>query len=105
MMKFYKDKDGQVFAYEADGSQDHLIKDKIKMTEKEVEAHINPIKSEEQIREEYNFPILNEIQKLKIDLNIPIMRLAVGTDSEKIEAQNQLEVLNSEIRALEAKLI
>ena len=48
-MKYYKDINNEVFAYEEDGSQDHLIGDKILMTAEEVEAHINPPKTEEQI--------------------------------------------------------
>lgn len=48
-MKYYKDKNNQVFAYEEDGSQDHLIGDKVPMTSEEVEAHINPPKTEAKI--------------------------------------------------------
>lgn len=40
-MKYYKDNIGNVFAYEDDGSQDHLIKGKTKLTQAEVLAHIN----------------------------------------------------------------
>lgn len=39
-MKYYKDEVGIVFAYEDDGSQDHLIGEKTKMTKAEVDAHI-----------------------------------------------------------------
>lgn len=41
MMKYYK-QNNEVYAYELDGSQDHLIGDKIAMTAEEVEVHINP---------------------------------------------------------------
>lgn len=42
-MKYYKDKDGKVFAYEADGSQDALIPASYKkMTNAEVTKHLNP---------------------------------------------------------------
>ena len=47
-MKYYK-QNNEVFAYEEDGSQDHLIGDKAPMTAEEVEAHINPPKTVEQI--------------------------------------------------------
>ena len=47
-MKYYK-QNNEVFAYEEDGSQDHLIGDKALMTAEEVELHINPPKTEEQI--------------------------------------------------------
>lgn len=43
-MKYFK-KDGEVFAFEDDGSQDHLIaKDFTKMTSNEIDRHINPRK-------------------------------------------------------------
>lgn len=48
-MKFYKDINNEVFAYEEDDSQDHLIGDKVLMTAEEVELHINPPKTPEQI--------------------------------------------------------
>lgn len=44
-MKYYK-QNSEVFAYELDGSQDHLIGNKTPMTDEEVEAHINPPKTE-----------------------------------------------------------
>ena len=50
-MKYYKE-NNEVYAYEDDGSQDHLIGDKIKMIDEEVEAHINPPKTEAQILSE-----------------------------------------------------
>lgn len=50
-MKFYKDINNEVFAYELDGSQDHLIGDKVAMTAEEIELHINPILTEAQILE------------------------------------------------------
>lgn len=48
-MKFYKDINNEVYAYEEDGSQDDLIGDKVLMTAEEVEAYINPPKTPEQI--------------------------------------------------------
>lgn len=51
-MKYYKDNKGNVCAYEENGSQDHLIGDKVKMTAEEVEAHINPPKTVEQLQAE-----------------------------------------------------
>lgn len=50
-MKYYKLND-EVYAYELDGSQDHLIGDKVAMTAEEVEAHINPPKTVEQLEQE-----------------------------------------------------
>ncbi|MDA3440024.1 hypothetical protein MJ046_06680 [Acinetobacter bereziniae] len=43
-MKYFK-KNGEVFAFESDGSQDELItKDFVKMTKSEVDRHLNPEK-------------------------------------------------------------
>ena len=47
-MKYYR-LNNEVFAYELDGSQDHLIGNKVLMTATEVELHISPIPTEEQI--------------------------------------------------------
>jgi len=51
-MKYYKDNTNNIHAYELDGSQDHLIGDKVAMTDEEVELHINPPKTAEQLAEE-----------------------------------------------------
>lgn len=40
--KLYKDVDGVIYEYEADGSQDSLIGDKVALTATEIEAIINP---------------------------------------------------------------
>jgi hypothetical protein len=39
-MKLFKTQDNQIFAYELDGSQDHLIGDKIPITQEEAGAII-----------------------------------------------------------------
>lgn len=42
-MKYYKNQNGQVYAFEADGSQDYLIKPEYAlMTSEEVEQHLAP---------------------------------------------------------------
>lgn len=46
-MKYFKDEHNNFFAYEADGSQDHLIKDKTPVTEEEVIA-ANAIKRQKE---------------------------------------------------------
>ena len=42
---------------EEDGSQDHLIGDKVLMTAKEVELHISPPKTAEQIEAERKYEL------------------------------------------------
>ena len=37
-MKLFKDTESNIFAYESDGSQDHLIGDKVALTEAEIDA-------------------------------------------------------------------
>lgn len=39
-MKLYKTQDNQIFAYELDGSQDHLIGDKTPITQEEADVII-----------------------------------------------------------------
>jgi hypothetical protein len=48
-MKYYKDTDNHIYAYELDGSQDHLIGDKIAITEEESSAIRN-----QQAQDAYN---------------------------------------------------
>lgn len=44
-MKYFKNEDGQVFAFELDGSQDAFIsKEMKKMTKAEIDRHLNPEK-------------------------------------------------------------
>lgn len=50
--KLYKDVDGVIYEYEADGSQDSLIGDKVALTATEIEAIINPPKTPEQLLQE-----------------------------------------------------
>lgn len=55
MRKLYK-KDGDIYEFELDGSQDHLITDQhIKMTANEIDRHINPqdYLSDEERRAQY----------------------------------------------------
>lgn len=63
-MNYYKDVDGNVFAFESDGSQDGFIGNKKKMTQSEIDAHLNPFPSP---------PTKNEL----------IARLTVTTQSGK----------------------
>jgi hypothetical protein len=45
-MKYYKDSNNNIYAYELDGSQDHLIADKVSVTQAQVDA-INAAKKQE----------------------------------------------------------
>jgi hypothetical protein len=45
-MKYYKDEQNNVYAYELDGSQDHLIGDKTAIEKNEVDAIVEAKRSE-----------------------------------------------------------
>ena len=65
-MKYYKNSENKVFAYEEDGSQDALIGDKTSMTAEEVELHINPPKTEEQIEVERKAESARQLEVLTV---------------------------------------
>ena len=65
-MKYYKDINNEVFAYETDGSQDHLIGDKVLMTSEEVEAHVNPPKTAAQVEFEHKAEIKKQLDELTV---------------------------------------
>ena len=68
-MKYYKDINNEVFAYELDGSQDHLIGDKVLMTDEEVELHKNPPKTAEQLLAEAQALKEATLATLKVTVN------------------------------------
>jgi len=80
-MKYYKDNAGKVYAYELDGSQDHLIGDKIAMTLAEVEAHINPPMSMEQAIRHFKDMTYTHINKRVLDYDV-----LNNTDYQNIES-------------------
>lgn len=84
-MKYYKS-NNEVFAYEDDGSQDHLIGDKVLMTDEEVELHINPPKTEEQIQAEFRAERDNLINEADILIN---KALDNGKDAINLRAYRQ----------------
>ncbi|WP_151803178.1 hypothetical protein [Acinetobacter guillouiae] len=87
-MKYFK-KNGQVYAFDSDGSQDELItNDFIKMTKNEIDRHVNP--------EKY----LSETEKYEIYLNSlwPLTRrqfmhtlVQYEVDDELVNAINNIE--------------
>ena len=49
-MKYYKDKDGNVYAYETQAERDQFgAPELVKMTKTEIEAHLNPQPTPEQL--------------------------------------------------------
>ena len=51
-MKYFKNTKGDIFAY--DDTQLGLVGDKVELTAQELEAHINPLKTAEQLQQEVN---------------------------------------------------
>ena len=80
-MKHYKDSSNQLYAYESDGSQDHLIPDNyVAITDEEADAIRLYVKTYADLREE-NYPSLpyqldyiynNGITKWKSDMIKPV---------------------------------
>ena len=100
-MKYYKNINNEVFAYEEDGSQDHLIGNKVLMTAEEVEAHLNPPKTEAEIRAVRIAEIdarLAEIDMLKVR---PLSELVLDPASEF--ARTKLSTLEAEATQLRAE--
>ena len=91
IMKYYK-QNNEVYAYELDGSQDHLIGDKVAMTAEEVEMHLNPPKTQEQVKAEITQAIQNMLdskaKELRYD-NIMSARSYAGFENPfQAEAQS-----------------
>jgi hypothetical protein len=70
-MKHYKDADNRLFGYADDGSQDHLIGDKILLSDEE-------------------FAVLQEVKKQEVMDNVPVeIKMAIEMPSQ----QDQMEAL------------
>ncbi|HEY5630493.1 MAG TPA: hypothetical protein VIR31_00055 [Nitrososphaeraceae archaeon] len=63
-MKYFKDNNGNVFAY--DESQMDLVGDKTPMSDEEVELHLNPPKTAQEILQEKWSVIENQWQQLTV---------------------------------------
>jgi hypothetical protein len=68
-MKYYKDVNNEVYAYEDDGSQDHLIGNKVAMTTDEIEAHTNPTITPEQFTQNR----INELKSLLANTDFKVL--------------------------------
>jgi len=65
-MNYLKDATGAVFAYDETQVADGLGADKTAMTPEEVEAHINPPKTEDHIREEWKSARSAAVEAIKV---------------------------------------
>lgn len=65
-MEYFKSQDGNVYAYDADQVAAGLADDKTPMTAEEVEAHTNPPKTAEQLREEWKAQRAALVEAIKV---------------------------------------
>ena len=66
-MKYYFDPAVGIRAFEADGSQDFLITPEMRpLTAEEQEAHLNPPKTSEQLREEWKASRAASVEAIKV---------------------------------------
>jgi len=70
-MKYYKDnQNNEVFAYELDGSQDEFIGDKILMTDEEINIHLSPLKTLEDMIQHFESITTQYIQSKVDEYNV-----------------------------------
>ncbi|WP_295755986.1 hypothetical protein [Undibacterium sp.] len=96
-MKHYKDKNGVVFAYELDGSQDRIIPDHlIAITEAEADALRVPKLTSGEIKIQENAAIQAQIDVLEKGQARAVREAALGIDG----AVDRLKALDLKIRAM-----
>ncbi|RXN69530.1 tail fiber assembly protein [Providencia rettgeri] len=87
-MKYYKDKNNEVYAYESDGSQDAFIADDLVLiAEQEALAITNPPPSKEQLIAEAEYQkqaLLNEATAVIAPLQDAV-DLGIATDEERAQ--------------------
>lgn len=83
-MKYHKDDQNNVFAYESDGSQDDLIGNKVAMTAAEVELYINPPKT-------INDAKTSKQSAIKIDYENAVKAMTGDTDSAEMASWTKQE--------------
>jgi hypothetical protein len=65
-MNYYKDETGAVYAYDSEQVAAGLADGKTPMTAEEVEAHKNPPKTEEQLREEWKAQRAAQVEAITV---------------------------------------
>lgn len=79
IMKLFKTQDNQIFAYELDGSQDHLIGDKTLITQEEADVLIENKRN--------SFVVPSELQAAKDAKASAIAKLtALGLTEDEVKA-------------------
>jgi len=94
-MKYFKNTNNEVFAFNADGSQDAYIKpDMVALTQSEADAHINPPLTPAQITEQHNAPIIAQLNALDIKRIRP---LAEGDAAYLADLNAQIVTLRGQL--------
>jgi len=102
MMKYYRNKNNEVYAFELDGSQDQLIKpDMIAMTASEVEAHAIPPVYEKTIQQQ-----IDELEGSITERNKReyVKGLKYPTDERFFYSVKKIDKVDADIELLRAEL-
>lgn len=86
-MKYYKDENSVIYAYEEDGSQDEFIGDKTPVTQAEVDAILNP-------------PLTPEQEKAAAEMNKLELRNVADSAVVPLQDAVDLGIANGEEEAL-----
>ena len=85
-MKYYK-KDNKVYEYSDLQVKQGLAKDKIAMTPEEIELHLNPPKTQEQLEQEAKAEIELQLANLTVEVNGNVF------DADKEARQNMADAI------------
>jgi hypothetical protein len=101
-MKFYKNDLNQVFAFAADGSQDHVISsDLIEISIEQMEILTTPILSASELNARNNMLIQLQIDVLEKGQARAVREAAIGTEG----AIDRLKTLDQKIRLLAGGIV
>ena len=102
-MKYYINKNKEIFGFELDGSQDYLITENMKpISLEEIEELKKP--TAEQLEKERKENIYSQIVILEAKTYRPLREQLVGTEEEKVKASTILSELDEQIKTLRSQL-
>lgn len=89
-MKYFRDVDGNILAFEADGSQDYLIPETaVQLTPEEVDALLNPVPLDEDKIAQYRFEVGQHINSKAVEFGFDSIITAVTYADEPAGPRNQ----------------
>ena len=92
-MKYFKDTNDEVFAYELDGSQDHLIGDKIEITEEE--AKIYAIEKQKKINELFLSSLDTYVKKRLVEYPSIYDYIDAIVKNDQVQLQEYIDKCNA----------